>query len=73
MKSADTDSWSHARTESEIAAAFAAAVQLRAGGPVVVADAFFTGQSDQSAALAKSGMGVLVTSTDNAVAAARQL
>jgi hypothetical protein len=49
VKSADTASWSHARTESEIAAAFAAAVQLRAGGLVVGADAFLTGQSDQIA------------------------
>jgi putative ABC transport system substrate-binding protein len=41
-----------ASTEAEIAAAFAAAAQLRPGGLVVGGDAFFSGQSEQIAALA---------------------
>jgi putative tryptophan/tyrosine transport system substrate-binding protein len=41
-----------ASTEAEIAAAFSAAARLRPGGLVVGADAFFSGQSEQIAALA---------------------
>jgi putative ABC transport system substrate-binding protein len=41
-----------ASTEAEIAAAFTAAAQLRPGGLVVGGDAFFSGQSEQIAALA---------------------
>jgi putative ABC transport system substrate-binding protein len=42
----------HASTEHEIDAAFATLVQLRAGGLVIGADAFFNSRSEQLAALA---------------------
>jgi putative tryptophan/tyrosine transport system substrate-binding protein len=42
----------HASTDSELDAAFATLVQLRAGGLVINSDAFFVGRSERLAALA---------------------